>query len=333
MNRREAVFGLLALVAAPKIASAQQTRKTHHVGLVISTSAVATMAGTEPAHPFVRAFVHEMRDRGYLEGQNLDLQRHSLEGKIQLGPEVMAELLRRKVDVIVAAGNPAIAAAKQATASIPIIMINAVAPVGAGFVASLARPGGNITGVTFDTGPDLVAKQLQLLQQALPRVRRVAYLGTKEDWASERGQSAQAAARALGLTLILAEHGLGDYTDAFTAIQREHADALITSTTPFHFTHRSRLADAALKKKVPSMGTWSRDLVDAGGLMSYAADGRDNFRRAAVYVDKILKGVKPGDLPVEQPVKFELVVNLKTARALGITISKSILLFADEVIQ
>ena len=333
MNRRGAALAMLALAAAPRIAGAQQARKTYRVGFVLSASAVATMAGANPLHPLARAFIHEMRDRGYLEGQNLDLQRRSLEGKVELGPEIMAELVRRKVDVIVASSNPAIAAAKRATASIPIVMINTVDPVEATFIASLTRPGGNVTGLTSDTGPEFVGKQLQLLKEALPHVRRIAYVGTKADWAGERGQSAQAAARVLGLSLILAEHGLGDYSGAFTVIERERADALITSTTPHNFTHRSLLAQAALKGRMPSMGTWSRDQVEAGCLMSYATDSRDNFRRAVTYVDRILKGAKPGDLPVEQPVKFELVVNLKTARALGITISKSILQLADEVIQ
>ena len=262
------MLGLLALGAAPRIARAQQTGKTHRVGFVFSTSDVATMAGPNPAHPYARVFVHEMRDRGYVEGRNLDLQRRSLEGKVDQGPEVMAELVGRKVDVIVAGGNPAIAAATRATATIPIVMSNSVNPVGAGFIAS---------------GPP--------------------------------------------------EHGPGDYTGAFTVIAREHADALITATTTHNFTHRSRLAEAALKQKVPSMMTWSRDSVEAGGLMSYAADNRDNWRRVAIHVEKILKGAKPGDLPVEQPVKFEMVVNLKTAKALGLTIANSIMLRADEVIQ
>ena len=333
MNRRDAIFGLLALGAAPRIAGAQQPGKIYRVGMVLSTSAVATITGPNPAHPVARAFIHEMRALGYVEGQNLDLQRRSLEGNAELGPEVIGDLVRRKVDVIVAGANPAIAAAKRATATIPIVMVGSVEPLGAGFIASFARPGGNVTGFTSDTGPEVMGKQLQLLHEALPHVRRVAYVGTKPDWASERGRSAQAAARALGLTLVLAEHTPGDYTRAFTAIAREHADALITSPSGDHFTHRSRLAEAALKNRVPSMMTWSRDSVVAGGLMSYAADLGENWQRAAIYADKILKGAKPGDLPVEQPTKFELVINLKTAKALGLTIPQTVLLRADEVIQ
>jgi putative tryptophan/tyrosine transport system substrate-binding protein len=333
MNRRDTLFGLLALGVAPRNADAQQSRRTYRVGFLFSTSAAETMTGHDPVHPTARAFVHAMRNLGYREGQNLDLQRRSLEGKDQLGPEIMAELVRHNVEVIIAAGNPAIAAARRATASIPIVMVQTLDPVGAGFIASLARPGGNVTGFTADTGSNAVGKQLQFLQEALPRVRRVAYVGTKADWASERGQNAQAAARALVLNLFLAEHSLGDYSNTFNMIERERADALITSTTTHHFANRNLLAEAALRKKVPSMATWSRDLVDAGCLMSYAMDPRDNFRRAAIYVDKILKGTRPGDLPVEQPVSFELVINLKTARALGVTIATSVLLRADDVIQ
>jgi len=333
LNRRNAIFGFLALCAASGITRAQQPAKTYRVGLVLSTSPVSTIAGPNPAHPLAKAFVQEMRDRGYVEGKNLELHRRSLEGNAEQGPQIMAELIRLKVDVIVAGANPSIAAARRATAAIPIVMVGALDPLGAGFIASLAQPGGNVTGTTSDTGMEVTGKQLQLLHEALPHIRRVAYIATRSDWVSERGQSAQAAARALGLTLILAENTPGDYTKAFAAIVREHADALITSPTGDHFTHRSRLAEVALKNKIPSMMTWSRESVATGGLMSYSVDLRDTWRLAANYADKILRGAKPGDLPVEQPTKFELVINLKTARSLGITVPQSILMRADEVIQ
>jgi putative ABC transport system substrate-binding protein len=321
---------LLALGTAPRIAGAQQK---YRVGLVISSSPVATMAGPNPPHPFVRAFVHELRDRGYVEGKNLDLQRSSLEGKTDAGAQIYAELVRSKTDVLVAGGNPAIAAARRATARIPIVMINSLDPLRAKFVTSLARPGANVTGLTSDPGPDLVGKQLQLLRDALPQLRRVAYVGTKAEWESERGQGAQASAHSLGLVLFLAEYAMGDYSNAFAVISRERADALITSHHPNHLAHRRLLAELALKNKVPSMMTWSKENVEAGGLMSYSADSRDNFRRAAGYVDRILKGAKPGELPIEQPSKFELVINLKAASALGVTIPPSLLLRADEVIR
>ncbi len=244
----------------------------------------------------------------------------------------MTELVRLKVEVIVVPVNSMVRDAKRVTTAVPIVMAGSNAPVEAGLVASLARPGGNVTGLTTDTGPELEAKRLELLKEGLPRVSRVAYVGTKADWASERGLSIRAAARALGVNVFLAEHGPNDYTDAFSVISREHADALITSNTPHHFAHRRLIAEFALKDRLPSMSRY-REFVEAGGLMSYAADGRDNYRRAAVYVDKILKGAKPADLPLEQPTKFELVINLKTAKALGLTIPPSLLQRADQVIE
>jgi ABC-type uncharacterized transport system substrate-binding protein len=330
MERRHALLALLAIGTAPRIASAQ---RKYRVGLVISSSPVHTMMGSDPAHPFVRAFVHELRQRGYVDGKNLDLQRASLEGKADAGARIFADLVRNDADVLVAGGNPAIAAARRATRTVPIVMINSVDPTGAKFVSALARPGGNITGLTSDPGPDVAGKQLQLLREALPHVRRVAYIGTRAEWQSERGQGMQATARSLGLTLLLAEYGGGDYSNAFDVIVRERTEALITSPHPDHLAHRRRLAELALKYKVPSMMTWSRENVEAGGLMSYSADSRDNFRRAAGYVDRILRGAKPGELPVEQPSKFELVINLSTAAALGIAIPEALLVRADEIIR
>jgi putative ABC transport system substrate-binding protein len=330
MNRRRAIVALVTLVGAPRAAHAQQG---HRVALVLSSSPVATMMGPDPQHPFVRAFLQGLRERGYREGKNLDLQRGSLEGNSDAGAAVYADLVRRKTDVLVAGGNPAIAAARRASATMPIVMINSVDPVGAKFVASLARPGANVTGLTSDPGPDVAGKQLQLLRDALPKARRVAYIGTKGEWDSERGQGMRATARTLGLDLVLAEYAVGDYSKAFAVITRERADALITSPHPNHLAHRRALAELALKHKVPSMMTWSRENVEVGGLMSYSADSRDNFRRAAGYVDRILRGAKPADLPVEQPSKFELVINLKTAEALGATIPTTVLLRADELIR
>ena len=330
MNRRTAIIALVSLVGMPRPARAQQA---HRVALVLSSSPVSTMRGAEPQHPFVRAFVHGLRERGYAEGKNLELQRGSLEGNTTAGAAIYADVVRRNAEVLVAGGNPAIAAARRASAAIPIVMINSVDPVGAKFVASLARPGGNVTGLTSDPGPDVAGKQLQLLRDVLPRARRVAYVGTKTEWDSERGQGMRATARTLGLDLVLAEYAIGDYSNAFAVIARERADALITSPHPNHLAHRRALAELALKHKVPSMMTWSRENVEVGGLMSYSADSRDNFRRAAGYVDRILRGAKPADLPVEQPSKFELVINLKSAEALGVAVPTAILLRADELIR
>ena len=331
MKRRAFLTGL-AVLAAPRITSTQQMGKTYRVGLILTTSPVAAMAGPNPAHSLTRTFVHEMRDRGYVEGQNFVLERRSLEGKAERGPEVVADLVRLKVDVIVVPVNSIVRDAKRVTTVIPIVMAGSSAPVETGLVASLARPGGNITGLTTDTGPELEAKRLAFLKEGLPRVSRVAYVGTKADWASEGGLGTRAAARALTVNLFLAEHGPNDYTGAFSVVSREHADALITSNSPHHFAYRRLIAEFSLKNRLPSMSRY-REFVEAGGLMSYAADARENYRRAAIYVDKILKGAKPGDLPIEQPTKFELVINLKTAKALGLTIPPSVLVRADETIE
>jgi putative tryptophan/tyrosine transport system substrate-binding protein len=331
VNRRRTFIGLIGLAAA-SLSLAASTKK-YRVGLVLSTSPATTMGGPNPSHPMVHAFLQEMRSLGYVEGRNLEVQRRSLEGRTELGSGIVADFINGNVDVIVAGGNPAISAAARASVPTPVVMVNAVEPVAAKYIATLSRPGGRITGTTLDAGPDVVAKALQILREALQSVRRVAYVCTKAEWDSDRGAKAGDAARALGMSLVFAEHALGDYANTFAVIARERADALLSSPTPHHFTYRDRLAAMALKHKVPTVSTWSRDLVAAGGLISYGPDPRDNFRRAASYVDRILRGSKPADLPVEQPVKFELAINLKTARALGITIAPSLLLRADEVIQ
>ena len=332
MDRRRFFTLAFGIFVAPLAAEAQRAGKAYRVGLVLTTSPVAEMAGPDPAHPFTRAFLHEMRDLGYVEGQNFVLERRSLEGKAELGPEVMAELVRRKVDVIVAPVNPVIRDAKRVTTTVPIVMVYSSSPVETGLVASLARPGGNVTGLTNDTGPEIEAKRLEMLKAAVPRVSRVAYLGTKADWTSEWGQSTRAAAQALGLTLFLVEHGPNDYTSAFSIIVREHAHAVITSSTAHHFPYRRLIAEFALKNRLPSISRY-REFVEAGGLMSYGTDVLDNYRRAATYVDKILKGAKPADLPVEQPTKFELVINTKTAKTLGLTIPSSLMLRVDRTVQ
>ena len=201
-----------------------------------------------------------------------------------------------------------------------------------GLVASLARPGGNVTGVTGTAGPEIEGKRVELLKEALPKIRRVAFLGTKLDWEDPFGESTQAAARALHITLLHALHTPDDYADAFARIARERPDALLVPNTTSNFARRHPIVDFATKNRLPGM-YYVRDFTVAGGIMSYWPDFRDHFRRAAYYVDMILKGAKPADLPVEQPTKFELVINLKTAKALGLTIPQSVLGRADEVIQ
>ena len=322
----------LGILAAPLAADAQQQGKFYRVGLVVTTSPVSEMAGPDPVHPPTRAFLQGLRALGYMEGQNLIFERRSAEGKFERFGDILAELIRLKTDVIATVGNPMARRAKAMTTTVPIVMAISVNPVEEGLVASLARPGGNITGLTVHTGPEIDAKRLELLKEALPKISRVAFLGMKADWEGPSGETIRAAALALGVRLIHAEHTPTEYAHAFAMITRERPDALFVTDSPPNFAHRRLIVEFAAKARLPGMYA-RREFVDAAGLMSYGPSITDFFRRAATYVAKILKGAKPADLPVEQPTKFELVINLKTAKALGLTIPQSVLIRADHVIQ
>ena len=335
MITRRDFIGTLAggLLAAPRAAGAQQAGKVSRVGLIFTTTPVSEMAGPEPVHPNARAFVQALRALGYVEGQNLILERRSAEGRFERFGDIVAELVRLKANVIVTAGDAMARAAKAVTTTVPIVMATSGDPVGERVVRSLARPGGNITGLTVFVGLEIEAKRLELLRAMLPGVSRVAYLGSKEDknWERPHGQSVRTAAQALGVTLVLAEHTPHQYTDAFALIGRARAEALFVTWSPTAFADRALIVDFATRTRLPSSFA-NRDSVELGGLMSYGANVTENFRRAAGYVDRILKGAKPADLRVEQPTKFELVINLKTAKALGLTIPPSLLGRADEEI-
>ncbi len=330
MDRRTFLAGTGAvLLAAPLAAEAQQAAKVARIGF---------LAGNLTASPHLReAFRQGLRDLGYVEARNVVIEYRSAEGKFERLPALAAELVALKVDVLLAGGTPQALAAKQATSTLPIVFAAAAAdPVTSGLVTSLARPGGNVTGVT-GLAPELVGKCLDQLKQAVPGVSRVAVLwhpgasgeGTDKDML----KGAEVAARALGVRLQLVEtRGPEDFDKAFPDMIRARADALTVVPSAMFFGERRRLVDLAAKNRLPAVYSL-REYVDAGGLMAYGPNIADLFRRAATYVDKILKGAKPGDLPVEQPTKFELVINLKTAKALGLTISPSLLLRADEVIQ
>ena len=324
----------LALLAAPLTAGAQQAGKVWRVGFIFSTSPVSEMAGPEPVNPAIRAFVQALRALGYVEGQNLILERRSAEGRYERFGDIVAELVRLKADVIVTVGDSMTRAAKAVTTTVPIVMAPSGDPVGEGLVQSLARPGGNITGLTVQVGPEIDAKRLELLREMLPGVSHVAYLALKEtkEWESRWGKSVRTAAQALGVTLVPAEFSPHQYSDAFTLISRARTEALFVSLSGTAYADRALIVDFATRTRLPSIFAW-REPVELGGLMSYGVNVADVLRRAAGYVDKILKGAKPADLPVEQPTKFELVINLKTAKALGLTIPPSLLLRADEVIQ
>ncbi len=317
------------LLTAPLAAEAQQPGKVYRIGWLASTPPT-----TPEALRVWEAFTQGLRDLGYVEGKNILIERRYSEGRFERLPELAAELVRLKVDLIVASAAPEARAAKQATLTIPIVMVAAGEAVEVGLVASLARPGGNVTGLT-QMLPELTGKRLELLKEIVPKLSRVAILWNSAnpakvpDW-----KGTQVAARTLGIALYPAEvRGPDDFERAFNAMSREKLDALMTLDDPLTTRYRTQIVDFAAKKRLPAVYGVSLFVADADGLMSYGTHYPDLFRRAAAYVDKILKGAKPADLPIEQPTKFELVINLKTAKALGLTIPPSLLLRADEVIR
>jgi putative ABC transport system substrate-binding protein len=317
------------ILAAPLAAVAQQTAKVYRLGLLGAGSS---------ADPVVQRFNEEfrqaLREIGYVDGHNVVIESREAQGKYERLPDLASELVSLKPDLIVAAPEAAAVAAKNATRTIPIVVVNAPDMVGSGLVSSLARPGGNVTGVSL-TASDLTTKQLQLLKEAVPGLSRVAILRNSDSppWAHPvMVKAAEQMAPTLRLKLhVLWTRGPDEFDSAF-AIAREHADGLLVLPDAMFLLRRTRLVDLAAKSRLATMYPW-RDAVDAGGLIAYGADLRYNWRRAATLVDKILKGAKPGDLPVEQPTKFELVINLKTAKALGLTIPPSVLQRADELIH
>jgi len=275
-----------------------------------------------------------MRELGWAEGKNIAFEFRFAEDKAERLPELAVELVRLKVDLIVTAGTPAALAARQATTTIPIVAVGLNDPVPLGLVTSLARPGGNVTGFTSVVMEGFVGKQLELLKEAVPAISRVAFLRDPANPIQQRNPSEISdLEKALRLKLQILSVGTPeDIESAFQAVARERADALWVGASAVTVRHRTRIAQLAAKNRLPAV-YYSRAYVEAGGLLSYGPNDIELYPRAASYVDKILKGAKPGDLPVEQPTKFELVINLKTAKALGLTIPQSLLARADEVIQ
>ena len=316
----------LGLLVAPFAAEAQQPKKVPRIGVLWAYSPTIVS-------PFAEAFRQGLRGLGYVEGQNIALEERWAEGGFDRLPALAAEVVRVNVDVIVAASTPAVQAAQQATRMIPIVMTLVSDPVESGLVGSLARPAGNVTGFSM-MNPDLSGKRLQLLKELVPNVSRVAVLCNPSiPITPPLLRETEAAARALGLQLQVVEvRDPTKFDSAFSAMTRGRAGALVVLPDPTFRNEQRRILDLAAKNRLPAM-YWSRELVDAGGLMAYGPNIPDLFRLAATYVDKILKGRKPADLPVEQPMRFELVINMKTAKALGITFPQSILIRADQVIQ
>ena len=330
MDRR-AFLGTLTggLLAAPSAAGAQQAGKVYRIGYLSTGSATSTYLRP------LEAFRQELRERGWFEGQNIVIEYRWAEGRTDRLPGLAEELVRLKVDVIAASPTPAALVARNATRMIPIVGMGLTEPVALGLVASLARPGGSVTGVTYSVDTDIFGKQLEILKEVVPKARRVAVLSNPTGGAAYplTLNSVKAAARSLGLPLHFHEaREPGEFDGAFAAIAKERAGALLVFGDTMFFLHRARIAELALKHRMPSLSSqWQ--WVEAGGLIAYGPNLPDLWRRAAGYVDKILKGAKPADLPVEQPTKFELVINLKTAEALGLTIPPSLLGRGDEVIQ
>jgi putative ABC transport system substrate-binding protein len=310
------------LVATPLLAHAQPSGKVYRIGWLAN----------DVYAPGDAAFRQGLRDLGWVEGRNVVIESRFVQGQASRAPEMAAELVNLKVDVIVAIGGRALIA-KSATSTIPIVFVVYADPIRLGLGASLARPGGNLTGLT-SIGTDLIAKRLQLLKEAVPGLSRLAVLvNPSRSWANQWTKESNAAGQALGLRLQRVEvRDPNEFERAFSEMAKDRAEALGVDNDALFWDHRKEIADLALKPRLPTMSDL-REHVEAGGLMAYSVNEADLDRRAATYVDRILRGAKPADLPIEQPTKFELVINLKTAKALGLTIPPAVLARADEVIQ
>jgi len=327
IDRRWFILGSLGLLTAPRASEAQQPAKIARLGILGAGSA----AGVR-----LEAFIQGLRDLGYVEGRNLVIEYRNHEGKEERLPALAAELVALKVDVILAVSTLPALAAMKVTRTLPIVFAAAAEPVTSGLVTSLARPGGNVTGMSA-VAPELVGKCLELLKQTVPGVTRGVILwqpgAPDERTDKDMLKEAEVASRTLGVRLqAVKARRPEDFERAFSDVTKARAGALIVLTSVMFINERRRLVDLAAKNRLPTVYP-QRDFVDVGGLMSYGPNGPDLFRRAATLVDKILKGAKPADLPVEQPTKFELVINLKTAKALGLTIPQTLLLQADQVIE
>ena len=332
----------LTLLAAPVPSTGQQPGKVHRIGWLsggLSPKDATPQNCRRTGNPFWQAWLAGLRERGYTLGQNLVIECRYTEGREERAPALAAELVNLKIDLLVAAGTNQVRAAKQATSTIPIVMHSVIDPVPRGLVASLARPGGNVTGLADDAGLEFLGRSLQLLTEAVPTASRVATLhpppvaardpATAPVW----GNILATESRALGVTLQpYSLRGPEELEGAFAAMTKARAEALLVVPSPFFAVHRQRIVALATQRRLPAMHADRAD-VEAGGLLAYTPDELETARRLPAYVDRILKGAKPGDLPVEQPTKFTLILNLKTAKALGLTIPPTLLIQAGEVIR
>ena len=328
MKRREFIAATAALLVLPRRSWAQ-----HPAGRVYRVGFLSILSRERHLYA-IKAFEEGLRSLSYRMGENVVIEYRFANGEIERLPALAADLVRLGVDIIVTGSNPITVAAMKATTTISIVMTSSVDPVNSGLVAGLARPGGNVTGLALDTGGEILGKRFQLLKEMLPNLSRVGVL-FNPDVAATRNRltSMVAIAPTLGLTLVPVEaRGLDALEEAFAIMVRERAQAFVMQGDSVLFNHRSQIAEMALKNRLPAAYV-QRELAEAGFLLTYGADIGDLYRRSAIFVDKIFKGAKPANLPVEQPVKFELVINLKTAKALGLTVPPSLLARADEVIE
>jgi putative ABC transport system substrate-binding protein len=328
VNRRDFLNAAAALLAAPLAAEAQQAAKVFRIGYLSAPT-------RESVEGILEAFLRALRELGWIDGQNVVIEYRWAEGDLARLPGLAEDLVRRNVDVIVTPAASAALAAKQATSTIPIVMIFPNDPIAQGLVSNLRRPGGNVTGTTNIPISEMLGKRLQILKEAVPNVTRVAivYDPTDQLGLSPPMKGLEAAAQSLRVQLQYVDaRGLEDFDSAFAAMVRQRADALLVAGGTTFLINRTRFNELALRRRLPTMFS-VREGVEAGGFIAYGLNMTDFVGRAAAYVDKILKGAKPADLPIEQPSKFELIINLKTAKALGLTIPQSLVLRADEVIQ
>jgi len=331
VRRRDFVACLCGVLAAP-LARAQPRKGVFRVGYVVGVTPLANLQGPEPPHLVTRGFIDEMRALGYEEGRNLVIERRSAEGIPGRFAGYFREFVRLEVDVIVSPGFQEIPEALKATRTVPIVIYSMVEPVERGWIASLARPGGNVTGTTIGSGAENEAKRLQLLKEVLPSASRIAYLASAAVIGQEQGKAARAAAKSLGVELVHVRHRATDLPATFAGLREARPQAVLASQSGETYAQRWQIVAFMREARLPAMYPYP-EMVDLGGLMAYGNYTSKLGRDAARYVDRILKGEKPANMPVERPTKFEFVINLKTAKALDLTIPPALLLRADRVIE
>jgi putative tryptophan/tyrosine transport system substrate-binding protein len=333
MQRREFMMLVGGVAAWPLAARAQQPAKMPRIAFVISAGKVSTI--NVSGGPGNRAFFEELSRLGYIEGQNLGVERYSGEGRTERYPELARDVVNTHPDLILTVGGRLSLDFKMATTTIPIVTM-VIDPIALGLVASIARPGGNITGITFSGGLDIIGKRMGLLVEAMPKLSTIGYLASRPFWEDARGAAAREAAKRARITLSPAVLGTAfseaEYQPIFASLEQDRADALMVSDEPEHVTYRALIVKLAAKGRIPTIYPL-REFVEVGGLMAYSVDTADIFHRFASLIDKILKGANPGDIPFYQPTKYELSINLKTAKALDLEMPAMLLGRADEVIE